>query len=260
MGFMTFLRSHRGFTLLETMVALSIFTVGIFSVGSMLIYSTKTRVFNRQLNFAIAQTSERLEELRKIASTEMDVRYNSVMNFGYILSRDPNYGSIDGFLLPGLLSGAGGYTAAVTDIITHPGLTAADIGERVDELIVLFDDGDLAGHGDATAADGIWSSLEFINMDTGQTKAPSVFSAMSVSDRRKWHWVLKRTTVVEPVRIDRVDPGETPRTMIHVNAGPDISDTTWADVIRVRVESRWIDMARTERAVIFSTIIARGSQ
>jgi prepilin-type N-terminal cleavage/methylation domain-containing protein len=256
----SFLRKKRGFTLLETMVALSIFTVGIMSIGSMLIYSTKARVFNRQLNFAIAQTNGRLEELRKIGSTEVDVRYNSVMNFGYILSRDPNYGSVDGFLLPGLLSGAGGYTAGVTDIMTHAGLTTAEKTKRVDDLIVLFDDGDLAGNGDVAAADGIWSSLEFVNMDTGEAKVPSAFGAMSAPEKRKWHWILKRTTVVEPIRINRVVFEETPRMIIHVNAGADISDTTWADVIRIRVESKWVDMARIERAVTFSTIVARGSQ
>ncbi len=253
---------HRnwGFTLLETMVALSIFTVGIMAVGSMLIYSTKARVLNRQLNFAIAQTNERLEELRKIASAEMDVRYNTVMNFGYILSRDSNYGSVDGFLLPGLLSGVAGYTAAVTDITAHPGLTAGEKRKRIDDIIVLFDDGDLAGHGDVTAGDGIWSLLEFVNMDTGQASVPSVFGALPATERRKWHWTLMRTTVVEPVRIERMAPGETHRAIIHVNAGADLTDTTWADVIRVRVESRWVDMARIERAVIFSTIIARGSR
>jgi hypothetical protein len=242
------------------MVALSIFTVGIMSIGSMLVYSTKARVLNRQLNFAIAQTNGRLEVLRKIASAEMDVRYNSVINFGYILSRDPGYGSVDGFLLPGLLSGAAGYTATVADIVSHAGLTPEQKEQRVDDVIVLFDDGDLEGHGDAVAGDGIWSVLELVNMETGRAKVPSVFATMTGSEKKKWRWILKRTTVIEPVRIDRPAAGETRRIINHVAASADISDTTWADVIRVTVESRWIDMARVERVVTFSTIIARGSQ
>jgi hypothetical protein len=245
------------------MIALSIFTVGIMAVGAMLIYSTRTRVFNSQLNKATSIAHSHIEDIRKVAIREVDVRYSSVLNFNYILSRDPNYGTIQGYHLPGLLSGSTGYTAAVTDLDTKVsgGLITADDREIfIDEIMVLYDDGNMDDHGDETAGDGIWSSLEYVNMDTEEIKTPTRYNALSAAEKKKWNWILERRTIVEPIAVNEVAPGDSRRTISHatLNAS-DITDTSGADLIQLTVECTWDDMTGTERSISFDTIIARSS-
>jgi prepilin-type N-terminal cleavage/methylation domain-containing protein len=252
-----------GFTLIETMVALSIFTVGIMAVGAMLIYSMRTRVLNRQVNTAVSLAHERIEEIRKIATREVDIRYNTVLNFNYILSRDRSYGTIDGYTLPGFLSGTDtpatdGYTTAVNSI-NGKSTSAAEKQERRDQIRVLYDDGDMALHGDETAADGIWSCIEYVNMDTGAVKPQPEFAAISAVEKKKWRWILIRRTVLEPVKVVADAGGGSERTLSHATLAADVTDTTGADVIDLTVECKWTDMTRKERMVNFHTLIVRGS-
>ena len=247
-----------GFTLIETMVALSIFTVGIMAVGAMLIYSMRTRVLNRQVNNAVSLAHERIEEIRKVATREVDIRYSTVLNFNYILSRDPAYGTIDGYAMPGFLSGTAGYTAAVNSIDAKT-TSAEEKQKRKDRIKVLYDDGDMADHGDAVAGDGIWSCIEYVNMDTGDVKPQPEYAAISAADKRKWRWVLVRRTVLEPVSIDAVAGGGSKRTISHALLAADVHDTTGADVVRVTVEGKWTDMTGKERTITFNTLICRSS-
>jgi prepilin-type N-terminal cleavage/methylation domain-containing protein len=263
------LRKHRkritdgGFSLIETMIALSIFTVGIMAVGAMLVYSTRTRVFNSQLNKATSIAHSHLEYIREVAIREVDVRYGAVLNFNYILSRDPNYGTIQTFLVPGLLSGSPGYAAAVADLdtkVTGGLITSDDREVYIDEIMVLYDDGDMDNHGDEVAGDGIWSSLEYINMDTEEIKTPARYNALSAAERREWGWILRRRTILEPIAVNEVAAGDTRRTLSHatLNAA-DITDTSGADLVQLTVECAWEDMTGTERSISFDTIIARTS-
>jgi len=252
-----------GFSLIETMISLSIFTVGIMAVGAMLIYSTRTRVFNSQLNKATTIAHSHIEDIRKVAIREIDVRYNSVLNFNYVLSRDPNYGIIEDFALPGLLSGAAGYTVALADLnskLTGGLITADDWEVYVDEIMVLYDDGDMDAHGDETAGDGIWSSLEYINFDTEEVKTPDRYNVLSTAEKDEWNWILKRRTILEPIEINDVAPGDSRRTIAHatLNAS-DVTDTSGADVVKITVECSWEDMTGTERSISFDTVIARSS-
>ncbi|MBN1883419.1 MAG: type II secretion system protein [Deltaproteobacteria bacterium] len=263
------LRKHRrrlsngGFSLIETMISLSIFTVGIMAVGAMLVYSTRTRVFNSQLNKATSLAHSHIEDIRKVAIREVDVRYSSVLNFNYILSRDPNYGTIQDFLKPGLLSGSAGYTAAVADLdakVAGGLITADDREVYIDEIMVLYDDGDMDNHGDETANDGIWSSLVYINIDTEEIKTPVRFTAMTTAEKQKWSWILKRRTILEPVAVNEVAPGDTRRTISHATLNTaDVTDTSGADLVQLTVECTWDDMTGTERTISFDTIIARSS-
>jgi prepilin-type N-terminal cleavage/methylation domain-containing protein len=248
----------KGFTLIETMVALSIFTVGIMAVGAMLIYSMRTRVLNRQVNNAVSLTHERIEEVRKVATREVDIRYNTVLNFNYILSRDPNYGTIDGYAMPGFLSGTAGYTAAVNSINSKT-IDAVEKQKRRDKIKVLYDDGDMDAHGDETAGDGIWSAIEYINMDTGEIKPQPEYASISAAEKRKWRWVLIRRTILEPVSIDAVPGGGSRRTLSHATLAVDVTDTTGADVTSLTVESTWKDMIKKDRTITFHTLIVRGS-
>ena len=257
------LLTNGGFSLIETMIALSIFTVGIMAVGAMLIYSTRTRVFNSQLNKATSIAHSHIEDIRKVAIREVDVRYSSVLNFNYVLSRDPNYGTIQGYHLPGLLSGTTGYNAVVSDLDTKVagGLITAD--ERdvfIDEILVLYDDGDMDNHGDEVAGDGIWSSLEYINMDTEEIKTPARYNALTAAEKKKWSWILNRRTILEPIAVSEVAPGDTRRTISHATLNTaDITDTSGADLVQLTVECTWNDMTATERSISFDTIIARSS-
>jgi hypothetical protein len=229
----------------------------------MLIYSTRTRVFNSQLNKATTLAHSHIEYIRKVAIREIDVRYNSVLNFNYILSRDPNYGIIEDFVLPGFLSGAAGYTAAVTDLnskLSSSLITANDWEEYIDEITVLYDDGDMDAHGDETAGDGIWSSLEYINLNTEEIKIPARYNALTTAEKGEWKWILERRTILEPIEINDVAPGDTRRSIAHATLNSaDITDTSGADVVMITVECTWADMTGTERSISFDTIIARSS-
>jgi type II secretory pathway pseudopilin PulG len=247
-----------GFTLLETMVALSIFTVGIMAVGAMLVYSMRARVLNRQVNFAVSVTNDRIEEFRKIAESEVDVRYNSVLNFNYILSRSSAYGAIDGYTVPGLLSGGAGYTAAVTSIVAK-GLSAEEEQARKDKIKILFDDGNSTDHGDDTANDGIWSCIEYINMDTGVVKPQSEYVAMTATEKKKWRWVLTRKTTVEPMALVPVSGADYERTLSHATLAASPSDTTGADVAQMTVTSSWTDIMGKTRSITYDTLLVRGS-
>ncbi len=240
------------------MIALSIFTVGIMAVGAMLVYSTRARVLNRQINNAISLTHERVEEIRKVATLEEDIRFNTVLNFNYILSRDPAYGTVEGYAAPGLLSGAAGYTVAANSINTH-GISAAEKQKRRDSIKILYDDGNMALHGDEAAGDGIWSCLEYINMDTGEVRPQPEFAALTRAEKSKWRWILTRRTVLEPVVLNTVAGSDSKRTIAHVTLPASITDTTGADVIRLMVESTWVDMTGKKRTVSFNTLIARST-
>jgi prepilin-type N-terminal cleavage/methylation domain-containing protein len=256
-------QGNYGFTLIETMVALAIFSVGIMAIGAMLIYSTKTRVINKQIEISVTLAHAKMEEIRKIATREIDVRYSTVLNFSYILSRDPNYGTIGGFALPGYLSGAAGLTALINDLDTKLAaseITQSDYDERLIRARVLYDDGD-ANHGDKTAGDGIWSSLEYINMDTHEVRTYEQFNALTNAERRNWGWIIMRKTQLEPVSLDLVVGSSSERTISHVALPADITDTTAADAAKLTVDCTFTDMsrARKERTISFQSLIARSS-
>lgn len=244
-----------GFTLLETMIALSIFTIGIMAVGGMLVYSTRARVLNRQVNFAVSVAYDRIEELRKISESEVDVRYNTVLNFNYILSRDAAYGVIDGYATPGFLSGAAGYAAAVASI-NAKGISAKEKLERKDKIKVLYDDGQDI-HGDETAGDGIWSCIEYINMDTGEVKPQPEYDNLSAADRKEWRWTLTRRTILEPMTLVEVSGAGSKRTLTHATLAG--TGTTGADVAQLTVISSWTDMTGNTRSVTYNTLLVRGS-
>ncbi|MBN2223761.1 MAG: prepilin-type N-terminal cleavage/methylation domain-containing protein [Deltaproteobacteria bacterium] len=250
--------SVRGFTLIETMIALSIFTIGIMAVGAMLIYSMRTRVLNHQINFAVSVAYDRVEELRKISESEVDARYNSVLNFNYILSRDPAYGAIDGYTVPGFLSGATGYTAAVTSI-TAKGISADEKQQRRDKIKILYDDGDIANHGDETSGDGIWTCIEYIDMDTGEVKPQPEYAALTAAEKKKWRWVLTRKTIVEPMDLVEVTGETYKRTLSHAALSGTVTDTTGADVAQLTVISSWADMTGKTREIKYNTLLVRGS-
>jgi len=246
-----------GFTLLETMIALSIFTIGIMAVGAMLVYSTRARVLNRQVNFAVSVTHGRIEEIRKISEGEVDVRYNSVLNFNYILSRDPAYGTIDSYRVPGLLSGTAGYTAAVTSIAAK-GISTEEKQKRRDKIKILYDDG-LAIHGDDTSGDGIWSCLEYINMDTSEVKPQPEYASLTAAEKKKWHWTLTRKTIIEPMDLVEVSGSDYKRTLSHVTLSATVNDTTGADVVKMTVTSSWTDIMGNTKSVTYNTLLVRGS-
>jgi hypothetical protein len=237
------------------MIALSIFTVGIMAIGGMLVYSTRARVLNRQVNFAVSSTYDRIEEIRKISESEVDVRYNTVLNFNYILSRDAAYGVIDNYVTPGFLSGTDGYDDAV-DSINAKGISAEEKQARKDKIKILYDDG-LEIHGDDVAADGIWSCIEYINMDTGEVKPQPEYANLTAAEKKQWRWTLTRRTVLEPMTLVAVGGAEYKRTLSHATLSG--TSTTGADVAQLTVISSWTDMTGNTRSVNYNTLLVRGS-
>lgn len=255
-------RNQKGFSLIEAMIGMTIFTIGVLGIGAMLVYSTRARVVNRMLDYAVELGHTKLEELRKVATREIDIRYSAVLNFNYVLSRDPNYGTTGGFHLPGLLSGASGYNAAEADLsskATGGEITEDDKQKKLDEIMVMYDDGDFANHGDATASDGIWSSRELINMETLIIKTPERFNAMTQSEQDEWGWTITRITTLEPIELIKVTGSDYERDITHATLAADPADTTGADLAEITVKCSFFDMTDTERDVLFETIVARSS-
>jgi hypothetical protein len=185
----------------------------------------------------------------------VDVRYNTVLNFNYILSRNAAYGSIDNYATPGFLSGAAGYTAAVTSI-NAKGISAEEKQARKDKIKILYDDG-LEIHGDDVAADGIWSCIEYINMDTGEVKPQPEYANLTAAEKKQWKWTLTRRTVLEPMTLVAVGGAEYKRTLSHATLSG--TSTTGADVVQLTVISSWTDMTGNTRSVNYNTLLVRGS-
>ncbi|GAB4259441.1 MAG: hypothetical protein Kow0092_07690 [Deferrisomatales bacterium] len=141
---------RRGFTLVETLVALVVLAVGLLALTKMSVTYVRANGFSHQLSEATVLAHEKMEQLRSYATSERADKY-SVFDFDYLTSTAAVFASVEdppdsGTLVqvPGLL--AGGSATAVT---TTGGTTYE----------VLYDDG---AHGDAGADDGVWGNTESV--------------------------------------------------------------------------------------------------
>jgi prepilin-type N-terminal cleavage/methylation domain-containing protein len=66
-------RRERGFTLIETMVALSVMTIGLFSVAALMSTTVKTTAQSRYVSVAGMLASEKLEDLDRFKNGDANV-------------------------------------------------------------------------------------------------------------------------------------------------------------------------------------------
>ena len=62
----TFLKKNRGFTLIEVMIAMAIFSIGILAVGSMQLWNTKNNTTGNITTQATMLARQKLEELKTV--------------------------------------------------------------------------------------------------------------------------------------------------------------------------------------------------
>lgn len=146
----------RGFTLVETLVALVVLAVGLLALAAMNTTYVRANTASHEMSAATVLAEEKMEQLRGRATSERTDRF-SAFDFDYLTSTDPCFSSVEdppgsGTLVDvhGMLSGGstvGGCTGAP---VTTSGGTVYD---------VLYDDGN---HGDGAAGDGVYGSTDSV--------------------------------------------------------------------------------------------------
>lgn len=190
----------RGFTLVETLVAIAVLSIGLLAVGVMSITYVRANTHAHTMSEAVVLASAKMEQLRSYATSERADSF-SPFDFDYLTSTDPCLttvidppGSGTSVQVPGLLSGG----------VTGPcGVTGAPVtltGGNVYEA--LYDDG---SHGDQTAADGVFTYTDTVD-----------FSGIGAG------FTISRTWTVEPLALDVDGDGRGDYARLRVEA-------SWAD-------------------------------
>lgn len=110
----------RGFTLVETMIALVVLLVGLLAAATMSFTFVRANVFSHQKAESTAFAQEKMEQLRSYANSDRADRF-SVFDFDYLVSTDPAFttvedppGSGTSLTVSGLLSGSNSGVARTT--------------------------------------------------------------------------------------------------------------------------------------------------
>jgi len=159
--------TRRGFSLVEMLVALVIFSVGILAVIQMTLMYVKMNAANFQFSQALAVTQSKMEELKRYSQSDRRDLF-APFDFDYVTSTaevfttiyDPDKNTETP--IPGLL-------AAQTPVDYSWGSTTTI---RYDSM------NDNGQNGDVTAGDGIWTNSDVVNVTVattpGNTNAPVI--------------------------------------------------------------------------------------
>jgi prepilin-type N-terminal cleavage/methylation domain-containing protein len=99
---------HGGFTLLEVLTGVTIFTIGLLSITPMLITTIRTNSISKELTEAVILAEEKIEEIKRLGTNEPESGVSS-LGFSYLIS-----------------TAAGGYLATMYDDGTHGDSTSND--------------------------------------------------------------------------------------------------------------------------------------
>jgi prepilin-type N-terminal cleavage/methylation domain-containing protein len=187
---------NRGFTLIETLVALAILSIGLLAIATMSFTYVNANTQSHHMSEAVVLAESKMEQLRGYANSERSDNF-SVFDFDYLTSTDPCLttaedppGSGTFIQLPGLLSGG------VTGACGFTGANVTTTGGNVYE--VLFDDGT---NGDDTAGDGIFTGSDIRDFSGNATG-----------------FTVSRLWTVEPLAIDVDGDGRGDYARLHVEA------------------------------------------
>jgi len=113
--------SHqRGFTLIETLVALVILAVGLLAVAQMGITYVRSNTDSQRLSEATVLAQDKMEQLRRYGTTDQPGNF-AVFGFNYLISTLATFTTLaDMTNVPGLLGAAGGACGVVTNTAGTP--------------------------------------------------------------------------------------------------------------------------------------------
>ena len=119
----------RGFTLVETLVAMVVLAIGLLAVSQMTITYVRANTFNHEASEATLLAEEKMEQLRRWGTTDQPGNFQ-VFGFNYFISTDTTYTTLaDGTVVDGLLSGGSGGAAATNSAgTTYEVLTPSGAG------------------------------------------------------------------------------------------------------------------------------------
>lgn len=174
---------RRGFTLVETLVAMVVLGVGLLAIAKMSMYYIRSNVAAHTISEAAVLAQEKMEQLRSYATSERADNF-SVFDFNYLTSTDPCFTTVAdppvGYAgstvknVPGLLSGGVAGTGTCTGVTGAP--LATTMGTTYE---VMYDTGAALvtnpNYGDDTAGDGVWTGADRIYLDTVSTTAGTGF-------------------------------------------------------------------------------------
>jgi prepilin-type N-terminal cleavage/methylation domain-containing protein len=109
----------RGFTLVETLVAMVLLGVGLLALTKMSVVNVQANLRSKELNEGVIAATRKMEDLRQYATAVQGTK--SLYGFDYLISTNPTYGSVvdppgtsTNVVVSGLLSGSTGGVARTT--------------------------------------------------------------------------------------------------------------------------------------------------
>ncbi|MBE0618380.1 MAG: type IV pilus modification protein PilV [Proteobacteria bacterium] len=108
--------SQRGFTLIETLVALVILAVGLLAVAQMSITYVRANTQSQELSEAVVLAQDKMEQLRRYGTTDQPGNF-AIFGFNYLISTATTFTTLaDGTVVPGLISGTAGNCGFITNV------------------------------------------------------------------------------------------------------------------------------------------------
>jgi|GEM_PF-2649503 len=215
-------RGLEGFTLVEILVSMAIFSFLILAVTQMSFTTINTGQYADYFNQGVTLADDKMERLKKFAENEPYVM--SQMGYDWFISKGTNY---KGRGYPGYLSG----------------LTTAT-------MEVMYDDGSHGG--DITSGNGVFTGTDYVSLETMQITTYQW--PTSTNEWPKGGRYITRVWTVEPVP----NTGTTAFDAYDSNGAVDNNNGLCPlDNVKATVTASWKDMSKKTHSVTLQAYIPR---